>query len=207
MGLSSPVERIYLHCNSPCPLSLFFSCQARCDHRPPTKSQLMMLRWSQTSLTRGFPTYDPPYFSSTAGSCGTSWWAALAAVLDPMCSCAFWDRDDGWWWPCHWFPQVPLSFRSYILLSVEILQQSRNPTSSLKSLLSIPCAAHRMGLLNFRLFMGSNRVAVGVSNTGFENFLTGFPMHLHSEDLPSNILVSIPVWWQTSLTRLPKHPV
>lgn len=41
--------------------------------------------------SKGSPKHDPPYFSSTWGSCATSWWAALTTVLDPMCSCTLWD--------------------------------------------------------------------------------------------------------------------
>lgn len=45
--------------------------------------------------------------------------------------------------------------RSYILLAVEILQRSRNPTCSLKSLLSVPCALNKEGLLDFSLLWGA----------------------------------------------------
>lgn len=39
-----------------------------------------------------------------------------------------------------------------------------------------------------------------MSNTGFENFLTGLPMHLHNEGLPSHVITVL--FGGVSLMRL-----
>lgn len=130
-----------LHWNSP-RLSLpLWPCQIR--SQDSSKS-------SDTEMLQNQPSKRSPKCDSPCLYLRLLCHQLVAAILDLMFS-----KVSGMGTVADDDPVVGAFFtsRSYILLGVEIMQQSRNPSSSLKGLLSMPCALN--SLLDFSFIWGA----------------------------------------------------